>query len=62
MCDALRPLVIFDERLNSIKYIDILETYLPTAFPKYPPSQLPKIFSTKMIMHVRMCRPRPKAV
>ena len=36
-------MVIFDGRLNSIKYIDILETYLPTAFQRYPPVQLPKI-------------------
>ena len=42
-CHALRPLFIFDARLNSIKYIDILETYLPTAFQKYPPVQLSKI-------------------
>ena len=41
---ARRPLVIFDERLNSIKYIDIRETYLPTTFPQYPPGQLPKVF------------------
>ena len=43
-CHGLGPLAIFDRRLNSIKYIDILETYLPTAFQKYPPTQLPKIF------------------
>ena len=43
-CHALRPLVIFDGHLNSIKYIDILETYLPTEFQKYSPAQLPKIF------------------
>ena len=43
MCHAPRLFVIFHGRLNSIKYIDILETYLPTAFPKYPPEQLPKI-------------------
>ena len=36
-------MVIFDGRLNSIKYIDILETYLLAAFPKYSPAQLPKI-------------------
>ena len=42
-CHALQPLFIFDGRLNSIKYIDILETYLLTAFQKYPPAQLPKI-------------------
>ena len=42
-CDALRPLFVFDGRLNSIKYIDLLETYLLTAFQKYPPAQLPKI-------------------
>ena len=41
---ALRPLVIFDGSLNSIKYINILENYLPTAFQKYSPAQLPKIF------------------
>ena len=40
----LQQLVIFDGHLNSVKYIDILEAYLPTAFPKYPPAQLPKIF------------------
>ena len=43
-CDALRPLFIFDECLNSIKYIDILKTYLLTAFQKYPSAQLPKSF------------------
>ena len=37
-------MIIFDERLNSIKYIDIRETYLPTAFQKYSSTQLPKIF------------------
>ena len=43
-CHAPRPLVIFDGRLNSTKYVYILETYLPTAFQKYPPVQLSKIF------------------
>ena len=43
-CHNLEPLVIFDGHLNSIEYINILETYLPTAFQKYPPAQLPKIF------------------
>ena len=31
-CHGLGPLVVYDGRLNSIKYIDILETNLPTAF------------------------------
>ena len=39
-----RPLLIFDGRLNLTKYIDIRETYLPTASQKYPPAQLSKIF------------------
>ena len=43
-CHGLGPLVIFDGRLNSIKNIYILEIYLPTAFQKYSPAQLPKIF------------------
>ena len=38
-------LLIFDRRLNSIKYIYILQTYSPRAFAKYPPAQWPKIFS-----------------
>ena len=44
MSRALRPLVIFHGCLNSIKHLDILETYLTIAFQKYPPAQLPKIF------------------
>ena len=43
MCHARRSFVIFRGRLNSIKYIDILDTYLLTAFQKYPPAQLSKI-------------------
>ncbi|CAF0974121.1 unnamed protein product [Didymodactylos carnosus] len=39
MCHGLGPLVIFDGRLNSTKYIDILETYLPAALQKFSPVQ-----------------------
>jgi len=39
----LGPLVFFDGRLNSDKYIEILENNLPTAFEKFPPEQSSKI-------------------
>ena len=42
-CDGLGPLVVYDGRLNSIKYIDILETNLPTTFQKFPSHQVQQI-------------------
>ena len=39
-CHGLGPLHIFDERMNSLKYIDILETHLPTALQKFSRDEL----------------------
>ncbi|CAF1252565.1 unnamed protein product [Rotaria magnacalcarata] len=36
-CHGLGPLVFYDGSLNSDKYIDILDKYLPTAFEKFLP-------------------------
>ena len=40
---GLGSLFIFDGRLNSIKYIDILEDHLSMALEKFPSKQLSKI-------------------
>ena len=40
---GLGPLLVYDMRLNSIKYIDILETNLPKAFQKFPSHQVQQI-------------------
>lgn len=36
-CHGLGPLVFYDGRINSDKYIDILDKHLPTAFENFPP-------------------------
>ena len=38
------PLIVFDGRLNSLKYIDLLEEHLPTALKRFPNNQLNDIF------------------
>ncbi|CAF3491798.1 unnamed protein product [Rotaria sp. Silwood2] len=42
-CHGLGPLVIYDGRLNSVKYIDILEHHLSAALQKFPSQQSQKI-------------------
>ena len=37
-------LIVFDGRLNSLKYIDLLEEHLPTALKRFPNNQLNDIF------------------
>ena len=42
-CHGLGPLVIYDGRLNSSIYIDLLEKYLPAIFQKFSLEQSHKI-------------------
>ncbi|CAF1559073.1 unnamed protein product [Adineta ricciae] len=42
-CHGLGPLIIYDGRLNSLQYINILDDHLSTAFQKFPSTQLQKI-------------------
>ena len=37
------PRIIFDECLNSLKYIDLLEEYLPTTLERFPNNELNNI-------------------
>ena len=43
-CHGLGQLVIYDGRLNSSIFIDLLEKYLPTIFQKFSLEQSHKIF------------------
>ena len=43
-CHSLGPLIVLNERLNSLKYIDLLEEHLPTALKRFSNNQLNDIF------------------
>ena len=43
-CHGPGSLIVFDGRLNSLKYIDLLEEHLPTALKRFPNNQLNDIF------------------
>ena len=43
-CHGPGPLIIFDRRLNSLKYIDLLEEHLPTSLKRFPNNQSNDIF------------------
>lgn len=46
-CHGLESLVVYDGRLNSINYFDIIETNLPTSFQKFPSHQIQQILYQK---------------